>query len=72
MHEIRGTTVFEDNSVSKETIMHLPLLGLHVRAHVDLSLAFLEHPVDPLRTFVYCVHNRRDFFKTAREAQLPL
>ncbi len=32
MHEIRGTTVFEDHSVSKETIMHLPLLGLRVKA----------------------------------------
>ncbi len=32
MHGIKGTTVFQDHSVSKETIMHLPLLGLHVRA----------------------------------------
>ncbi len=41
VHEIRGTTVFEDHSVSKETIMHLPLLGLRV----DLSRAFVDRPV---------------------------
>ncbi len=31
--------------MSKETIMHLPLLGLHVCVSVDLSRAFVDHPV---------------------------
>ncbi len=76
MHEIRGTTVFEDNFVSKETIMHLPLLGLRVhisRAFVDRlvcgSLACIF--VSPCGSFAYicglcvqvwisCVHLRED------------